>query len=91
MPCVRAKFTLTGVTKMHWSPNAQKLKFTAEYDASIPEDQRFQQATPWGNFEMQVDNPAALAQLELGKSYYFDITPANVPAAAQEGANATQG
>lgn len=75
MPAVRAKFTLTEVTKMHWSPNAQRLKFTAEYDSSIPEDQRFQQATPWGSFEMQVDNPAALARLELGKSYYVDITP----------------
>ncbi|RDU99212.1 hypothetical protein DWV00_08795 [Trinickia dinghuensis] len=80
---------MTEETRLNWSPTAKRLKFTAQYDPSIPEDQRFQQATPWGEFEMQVDNPAALAQLELGKSYYFDITPADV--ATQEGANPTQG
>jgi hypothetical protein len=45
------------------------------YDTSIPEDQRFQQATPSGSFEQLVDNPAALEQFELGKSYYVDFTP----------------
>jgi hypothetical protein len=75
---VRAKFTLVEMASMHWSPDAKRLKFNAEYDASIPEDQRFQKATPWGGqFEMQCDNPVANAQFELGKPYYFDITPAS--------------
>ena len=72
---VRAKFRLTEVTEMHFGAG-KRLKFTAEYDTSIPEDARFQKATPWGEFSMLVDNPAALEQFELGKPYYFDITPA---------------
>ncbi|TAM50208.1 MAG: hypothetical protein EPN57_20525 [Paraburkholderia sp.] len=88
---VRAKFMLSEVTTNSYNPAAKKFKFTAQYDPSIPEDQRFQKATPWGEFEMQVDNPAAAVQFELGKQYYIDFTPADIPAAAQEGANATQG
>jgi len=85
---VRAKFMLTEVTESGYgytdkdgkkvvTKNAgKKLVFQPQYDTSIPEDQRFAQATPSGRFEMLVDNPAALAQLEIGQQYYFDITPA---------------
>lgn len=73
---VRAKFQLQEVTNLHYSPTAKKLLFRAMYDTSIPEDQRFQRATPWGEFSMVVDNEAALDQFELGKHYYFDVTPA---------------
>ncbi|MET3527282.1 hypothetical protein [Phenylobacterium koreense] len=31
--------------------------------------------TPNGKLEMTVTNPAAIAQFELGKSYYLDFTP----------------
>jgi hypothetical protein len=78
---VRAKFTLASITHHMWSGESKTLRFQAQYDTSIPEDQRFQKATPSGHFEMQCDNPAALAQLEMGKAYYFDITPADPPAA----------
>jgi hypothetical protein len=71
---VRAKFTLIEVT--FTTGTAKRLKFSAVYDSSIPEDQRFQKATPWGQFEMTVDNPAALEQFELGKAYYFDAIAA---------------
>ncbi|MFP3564710.1 hypothetical protein [Paraburkholderia sp. SIMBA_030] len=73
---VRAKFQLQSVTAHAWSPTSKTLKFSAMYDTSIPEDQRFQKATPSGSFEMTVDNPAALEQFNLGEHYYFDITPA---------------
>lgn len=73
---VRAKFQLQSVTDHHWSKGVKTLKFYASYDPSIPEDQRFSKATPNGSFEMTVDNPAAIAQFELGKQYYFDITEA---------------
>jgi len=73
---VRAKFRLDTISTHGWSPNARTLKFSAQYDTSIPEDQRFQEATPSGVFEMLCTNPAANAQFELGKTYYFDITPA---------------
>lgn len=73
---VRAKFTLVEITHTSWSTTSKRLKFMAQYDSTIPEDQRFQKATPTGEFSMSVDNPAALDQFELGKAYYFDITPA---------------
>lgn len=56
--------------------------FAAQYDQSIPEDQRFAKASPSGEFRIVIDNPAAQAQFELGKSYYFDAHPAPEPAAA---------
>lgn len=73
---VRAKFQLQSVTSNAWSPTAKNLKFSCTYDTSIPEDQRFQKATPSGSFEMLVDNPAALDQFNLGDFYYVDFTPA---------------
>lgn len=72
---VRAKFQLQAITNYHYG-EGKTLKFYASYDPSIPEDQRFAKATPCGSFEMTVDNPAALEQFEIGKQYYFDITPA---------------
>ena len=71
---VRTKFTLTEVT--HMQGTMRRLKFSAVYDQSVPEDQRFQKATPWGELSMNVDNPAALEQFALGKAYYFDVNPA---------------
>lgn len=76
---VRAKLKLTSISDSKWSkdsPTHKTLKFTAQYDTSIPEDRRFQQATPSGSCEMAIDNPAALAAFELGCDYYVDFTPA---------------
>lgn len=73
---VRAKFQLQQITENYWNKNSRTLVFQPSYDTSIPEDQRFATATPSGRFEMQVDNPAALAQLTLGEYYYVDFTPA---------------
>lgn len=85
---IRAKFQLQSITGHYWSNSTKTLKFYASYDSSIPEDQRFAQATPSGTFEMTVDNPAALAQFELGKQYYFDITPADAPEQTSTGVTA---
>lgn len=74
---VRAKFKLTEVTTHYWNGVAKTLRFDAMYDTSIPEEKRFRQDTPSGSFSMLCTNPAALAQFELGKSYYFDVTPAD--------------
>jgi hypothetical protein len=71
---VRAKFTLTAITSHAYG--GKTLRFQAVYDQSIPDDRRFQKATPSGTFEMTVDNPAALEQFVLGRAYYFDATPA---------------
>ena len=71
---VRGKFTLTTMSQGAGS-SARSLKFTPQYDPTLPEDQKFAKATPSGELSMYVDNPAALAQLELGKAYYLDLTP----------------
>ena len=46
---VRCKFRCTSVR--HFTPDgsgAREYTFTPQYDMSIPEDRRFQKATPWG-------------------------------------------
>ncbi|MER5912308.1 hypothetical protein ABT124_17890 [Streptomyces sp. NPDC001982] len=48
-------------------------RFTAMYDTTVPEDQRYAQATPSGQLTIAVDNPAVV--FEPGKSYYLDFTP----------------
>jgi hypothetical protein len=73
---VRAKLVLTEVGEML---HGKRLHFSAQYDTSIPEDQRFQKATPSASAEFQIDNPAALAQFKLGEAYYVDFTPAQKP------------
>lgn len=74
---VRAKFQVTSVKAKAFArnPNTKEITLTPQYDTSIPEDRRFAQATPSGTFTMQVDNPAAAEQLELGKFFYIDLTP----------------
>jgi hypothetical protein len=69
---VRAKLQLTKVATA--IGGNKELTFEARYDDQIPEDQRFQKATPWGQFTMVVDNPTALAQFSLGAQYYLDFT-----------------
>lgn len=82
---VRAKFKLVSVTE-NWynsATGARKLRFEPVYDQSISEDVVFQKFTPSGVFEMECNNPAALAQFEIGKSYYFDMSPADVSPATE--------
>jgi hypothetical protein len=53
-----------------------KVFLRAVYDPNVPEDRKFCKATPWGNFEMQVDNPNVDGFFVAGKKYYIDITHA---------------
>lgn len=74
---IRAKMQLTHITETVWgNQGARILKFNAVYDDTIPEDRRFQKATPSAEFTMTVDNPAALEQFKLGGKYYVDFVPA---------------
>ena len=75
---VRAKFVVSGITdKGPYNPKIVTL--SAQYDMSIPEDRRFQKATPWGEIQLHIDNPAAVDQLKIGKGYYVDLTPCEEP------------
>lgn len=71
---IRCKMKLIEISSVYWS-TGKRLVFQPEYDATIPEDVRFQKATPSGRFEIFVDNAAALASYTLGDFYYFDSTP----------------
>lgn len=70
---IRAKMHLEGVFNQSWG--GAKVIFRARYDTNIPEDLKFQKATPTACAEFQIDNPAVMPQLVIGKDYYFDITP----------------
>ena len=71
MTTIRAKMRLNAVVAQTWG--GAKAIFNCEYDSATPEDQRFQKATPTGLAEFVIDNPDALAQLVIGKTYYFDM------------------
>jgi hypothetical protein len=68
---------LSSITKETYRPGSysKTLNFTSQYDTSIPEDQRFQKATPSASAKFVVDNPAALEQFVPGECYYLDFTP----------------
>jgi hypothetical protein len=68
---VRAKMQVTKVAKTHWG--SVEITLTPQYDTNIPEDQRFQKATPSGSIIMLIDNPPASDQLTLGKFFYVDF------------------
>lgn len=75
---IRAKMQLENV--IPYAYGGVKAVFRATYDPQIiAEDVGFQKATPTGMIEMQVDNPAAIAQLVIGAFYYVDFS--SVPAA----------
>ncbi len=76
---VRAKFQVVSITE-HEGWSGKTVHLAPRYDERIPEDRRFAQATPSGTLEMTVDNPAALAELALGRTFYLDFTPIDPPA-----------
>ena len=75
---VRAKLVCSRIEKHHYRLDTvySWIYFHAEYDTAIPEDQRFQKATPTGEIKMQIDNPAALEFFKPGNAYYVDFTEA---------------
>ncbi len=69
---VRAKVVCEGI-----QDHAVSFRTVTELDATKDsENARFTLATPWGEIRLGIDNPAALAQFEVGNSYYVDFTPA---------------
>lgn len=74
---VRAKLMLTESTELSWgaSSGTRRLRFDCQYDDGIPEDMRFQKATPSGHIELLIDNPSALGEMKLGNQYYVDFNP----------------
>jgi hypothetical protein len=73
---IRAKFTVYKVTEFGGGfDHHREITLMPQYDTTIPEDQRFSEATPTGEFKMYVTNPAVIAELKPGKTFYIDLTP----------------
>lgn len=70
---IRAKMKLAAVVGTSFG--GVKAIFHCQYDASREDDKAFQKATPSGQAEFQIDNPAVMGQLVIGRDYYFDIIP----------------
>jgi hypothetical protein len=49
------------------------IQLNAEYDSSIPEDQRFSKATPSFSLTMYVTNPAVIERMTEGKYFYIEF------------------
>lgn len=74
MEKVRARMKVQGVKKVSLgAPGSAEITLGAEYDTSIPEDERFARATPSASMTMFIDNPAAVEFFELGASFYLDF------------------
>jgi hypothetical protein len=59
----RAKFRVTALTEHEG--DSKTLKLECRYDNSIPEDQRFLKATPWGSNEMRLRFPFNAYHVQL--------------------------
>lgn len=90
MKSTRCKMRLESVVGNEWG--GVKAFFRCAY-GNNPEDNQFAKATPVGQAEFVIDNPAASQGLVIGREYYFDITevpkvvaePEKAPEAATEG------
>lgn len=73
---VRAKMVLESVIPCAYG-GAQAI-FRCAYDPKkSEEDVSFAKAKPSGEARFQIDNPGAISQLTIGKTYYFDMSPAD--------------
>ena len=72
MPAMRAKFTVTEVTRKHWG--GDHVKFGAVYSDNA-EDNTFAAATPSASAELNIDNEALKGQFNPGDQFYVDFTP----------------
>jgi hypothetical protein len=79
---VRAKFKVTQVIETQFAPGYSQKRIVLEpqYDSKVAEDVSFSKATPSGRIEMQIDNPAAIEAMPIGKLFYVDFSPVEVPA-----------
>jgi len=71
---IRGKFTVQAHKKNHYYPTQTEITLGAIYDTTIPEDQRYSEATPSGRIEMTVKESVA-EHFPLGKQFYVDFVP----------------
>ena len=68
---IRAKFNVTSVNKQG---ETETVYMSAATQGE--ENKEWAAASPSGNLSIVIANPAAQGQLEQGKSYFLDFTPA---------------
>jgi|GEM_PF-3258917 len=71
---IRGKFTVQSHKRNAYSLAYTELALGAVYDQTIPEDQRYIEATPTGQITMLVMDRVA-EHFPLGKQFYVDFTP----------------
>lgn len=73
---LRAKFNCQVVESDEYQ---ETVKLSAVYgsdEKDNEENNQFSEATPWGDLQMGISNPAAKGFFEEGKNYYMDFTQA---------------
>lgn len=73
---VRAKFRVYGVTQRETGENAQFDVELVAVSSGSEENKQFWKWTPTGNIKLTTINAEAAKQLEPGKEFYVDFTPA---------------
>lgn len=63
---VTAKFEVQSITKHKWNPEARTVKLAA---VAGDENKPWSIYTPSGSIEMQITNPAAYEEFELGRVF----------------------
>lgn len=72
---VRAKMTVTGIEDGTYV-EGKRATFYAVYDSDpASPNHEWSKWTPWGKLELDITNPAAFDQFEIGKTYWVDIHP----------------
>lgn len=69
---VRAKFRVSSVEDYGQSKTVKLFAVGAD---DIPENVRYHQASPFGELKITIDNMAAAAHFEEGKTFYLDFIP----------------
>jgi hypothetical protein len=71
---VRGKFYVESITK--YKDNYASVVMQARSENTIPEDQKYAEATPSGKLEMTITVPAVIEFFVPGKVVYVDIEEA---------------
>lgn len=72
---VRAKFVCESKTPDQHDPSSVAVRFNAVY-GSGEANKEWSRWTPSGQLQMQISNPGAHEQFDVGKEYFLDFTPA---------------
>jgi hypothetical protein len=77
---IRCKFYCSEVAKVaHYgggNVDQERVKLIA-VTADTPENKAWSKWTPSGSFEVLITNPEAIGKIEVGKSYFIDLTIAD--------------